>query len=187
MSEVAPDYETTDPFALGIASAQSRLDEAAERHRDAQAHEQKIQSRIKALADERAAIQKARERGDHDEATDEKHGQRLALIGADLERLGELLGPATEAVRQAGQGVAMATSRLQEANKAQAANEAGLAAQALEAKLRELETLFCRGLAELARLKREANGGRDALHGSGVFQPATALVRFMTGGTIPSL
>lgn len=187
MSEVAPDYETTDPFALGIATAQARLDEAAELHREAQAHEHKIQARIKALADERAAIQKARERGDADDATDEKHAGRLALITADTERLGELLVPAAEATRQAGQQVAAASARLREAHAAAARHVAGQDAQALERRLRELETMFCRGLAELGRMKREAGGGRDILHGAQIFQPAAALTRFIVGGQVPPL
>ncbi|TXG87838.1 MAG: hypothetical protein E6R10_07180 [Rhodocyclaceae bacterium] len=184
MTETSTEYETQpDAFAVGIATAQAALDSATEQHRTAQAHEEKIKGRIKTLAAERDHIKKSR---DGEQGDDEKAGARLALLAADSERLNELLAPASEATRAANQAVAAATSRLQEANKAQAANEAGQAAQALEAKLRELEGLFCRGLAELARLKREANGGRDILHGSGVFQPATALTRFVVGGAIPS-
>lgn len=186
MTETAATYETApDPFAVGIATAQTALDTAAEQHQATQAGEQKIKARIKTLADERASILKARERGDLDDATDEKHAQRLALLAADLERLGELLVPATEATRAAGQAVAGATERVKQAHAEHERHVAGQQADALEARLRELETLFCRGLAELGRLKREANGGRDALHGSGVFQPAAALVRFVVGGQIP--
>lgn len=184
MSETAPDYETTDPFALGIAAAQSRLDEATELHREAQAREQKIQGRIAALATERDHIKKSR---DGEQGDDEKAGARLALITADMERLGELLEPASEATRAAGQGVAVATSRLQEANREHERHVAGQQADALVRQLQELEKMLLRGLAELARLKREAAGGRDALHGAQVFQPATALVRFIVGGQVPQL
>lgn len=186
MTDPATTYETDAPdaFALTIASAQARLDEAAEQHRTAQAHEQKIQARIKALGDERDHIKKSR---DGEQGDDEKAGARLALITADMERLGELLAPAIEATRLAGQQVAAATERVKQAHDEHARHAAGLAAQALEGRLRELETLFCRGLTELARLKREAGGGRDALHGAQVFQPAAALTRFIVGGQIPSL
>lgn len=187
MTETSTEYETQpDAFAVGIATAQAALDSATEQHRAAQAHEHKIQARIKVLADERSAILKARERITTDQ-DDEKAGARLALIGADMERLNELLVPATEAVRQAGQGVAVATSRLREACAEQERYVAAKAAQALEAKLRELEGLFCRGLAELGRLKREAGGGRDILHGAQIFQPAAALTRFIVGGQVPQL
>ena len=186
MTEIAAEYETPpDPFAVGIATAQAALDEATEAHRAAQAHEQKIKSRSKALADERGAIMKARERDTTDQ-DDEKAGARLALLAADLERLGELLAPCTEAVRQAGQAVAVATERVKQAHAEAARHVAAQDAKALESRLRELETLFCRGLAELGRLKREAGGGRDVLHGSQVFQPAAAITRFIVGGTIPS-
>ena len=186
MSEVAPDYETTDPFALGVAAAQTRLDEAAEAHRAAQAHEQKIKARIKALADERAAIQKARERGDHDEATDEKHGQRLALLAADMERLGELLGPATEATRQAGQAVAVATERVKQAHAEHERHVAGQAATALEGRLRELEKMLLRGIAEVAALKRAAAPRTVHLVASEVFKASDGLVRFIVQGVIPN-
>ncbi len=187
MTETSTEYETApDPFAVTIATAQVALDSATEQHQQVQRKEATIKARLKTLADERASIMKARERGDLDDATDEKHAQRLALLAADLERLGELLSPATEATRAAGQAVAVATERVKQAHAEHERHVAGLAAQALEGRLRELEGLFCRGLAELARLKREANGGRDALHGSGVFQPATAMTRFIVGGAIPN-
>lgn len=187
MTEDAAIYETPDAFAVGIATAQQQLDAATEHHQQAQQHEARIKARLKALADERAAILKAREREDADEATDEKTGARLALIEADTERLGELLVPSSEAARAAGQAVAAATERVKQAHAEHERHVAAQDAQALEARLRELETLFCRGLAELGRLKREANGGRDVLHGAQVFQPAAALTRFIVGGQVPKL
>ena len=98
MTEVAANYETADPFAVGIATAQAALDEAAAHHQTVQQHEAKIKARIKTLADERAAIMKSR---DQDDGDDEKAGARLALIAADAERLNELLAPATDAARLA--------------------------------------------------------------------------------------
>lgn len=187
MTETAPEYETADPFAVGIASAQAALDEATAAHQTAQEKEQRIKARLKALADERAAIQKARERDESDEATDEKHAARLALITADCERLNELLIPASEAARLAAQAVAVASERVKQAHAEHARHVAQQDAQALERRLRELETLFCRGLAELGRLKREAGGGRDILHGAQIFQPAAALTRFIVGGQVPQL
>lgn len=187
MSETATTYETADPYALGIATAQAQLDAATEQHQQAEAKAQKIKARLKALGDERAAIQKARERDDADDATDEKHAQRLALITADCERLNELLIPASEAARQAGQAVAAASERVKQAHAEHARHVAAQDAQALERRLRELETLFVRGLAELGRLKREAGGGRDVLHGAQIFQPAAALMRFIVGGQVPQL
>ena len=188
MSETATTYETKpDAFALGIASAQAQLDAATEQHQQAEAKAQKIKARLKALADERAAIQKARERDDADDATDEKHAQRLALITADAERLNELLVAASAATKQAAQAVATASARVKQAHAEAARHVAGQDAQALERRLRELETLFCRGLAELGRLKREAGGGRDILHGAQIFQPAAALTRFIVGGQVPQL
>lgn len=185
MSETATTYETQpDAFAVGIASAQAQLDAATEQHQQAEAKAQKIKARIKALSDERAAIQKARE---SDDADDEKTGARLALITADTERLNELLVAASEAARQAAQAVATATERVKAARAEHARHVAGQDAQALERRLRELETLFVRGLAELGRLKREAGGGRDILHGAQIFQPAAALTRFIVGGQVPQL
>ena len=187
MTDPAATYETPDPFAIGIATAQAALDAATEQHQQAEAKAQKIKARLKALADERAAIQKARERDESDEATDEKTGARLALITADSERLNELLIPASEAARLAAQAVAVATERVKAAHAEHARHVAQQDAQALESRLRELETLFCRGLAELGRLKREAGGGRDVLHGAQIFQPAAALTRFIVGGQVPQL
>lgn len=188
MSETAANYETApDPYAISIATAQAALDEATAAHQTAQEKEQRIKARLKALADERAAIQKSRDGGAQDEATDEKHASRLALITADLERLGELLEPAAEATRAAGQAVAGATMRLRQANIEHEQHVAGLAAAALEARLRELEGLLMRGIGELASLKRTAAGGRDVLHGAQIFQPAAALTRFIVGGQVPQL
>ena len=185
MSEVAPDYETTDPFALGIATAQARLDEAAELHREAQAHEHKIQARIKALADERAAIQKARERDTTDQ-DDEKAGARLALLAADMERLGELLGPASEAVRAAGQLVAVATERVKQAHAEHERHVAGQQADALTSQLQELEKMLLRGIAEVATLKRAAAPRTVHLVASEVFKASDGLVRFIVQGVIPN-
>ena len=61
MTDPAATYETPDSFAIGIATAQAQLDAATEQHQQAEAKAQKIKARLKALADERAAIQKARE------------------------------------------------------------------------------------------------------------------------------
>ena len=186
MTETATEYETPpDPFAVGIASAQAQLDAATEAHQQAQRKEGTIKARLKVLADERAAIIKSRDRETLNADDDEKHAQRLALITADTERLAELLVPATEAVRQAGQAVAVATEKVKQAHAEHARHVAAQDAQALEARLRELETLFVRGLAELGRLKREAGGGRDILHGAQIFQPAAALTRFIVGGQVP--
>lgn len=185
MSATAANYETApDPYAISIATAQAALDSATAAHQTAQQKQQKIKARLKALADERAAIQKARE---SDDADDEKTGARLALITADTERLNELLVAASDAARQAGQAVAVATEKVKQARAEHARHVAGQDAQALERRLRELETLFVRGLAELGRLKREAGGGRDILHGAQIFQPAAALTRFIVGGQVPQL
>lgn len=186
MTETSTDYETQpDAYAVGVATAQARLDEAAEAHRAAQAHEQKIKGRIKALADERAAIQKARERDTTDQ-DDEKAGARLALITADAERLTELLAPATEATRQAGQAVAVATERVKQAHAEHERHVAGQAATALEGRLRELEKMLLRGIAEVATLKRAAAPRTVHLVASEAFKASDGLVRFIVQGVIPN-
>ena len=184
MTETATDYEIQpDAFAVGIASAQTALDEATAHHQTAQQHEAKIKARLKALADERAAIMKARER---DDADDEKTGSRLALITADAERLGELLIPAAEATRTAGQAVAVATERVKAAHAEHARHVASVDAQALEIRLRELEKLILRGIAQLAELKRAAAPRTVHLGASEIFKTGDGLVRFVVQGVVPN-
>lgn len=186
MTETAPDYETQpDAYAVGIATAQDLLDKATEQHREAQAHEEKIKGRIAALATERSAILKTRERITTDQ-DDEKAGARLALIGADMERLNELLSPAAEATRAAGQAVAVATERVKQADAEHERHVAGLAAEALEKRLRELEKMLLRGIAEVATLKRAAAPRTVHLVASDVFKASDGLVRFIVQGVIPN-
>lgn len=184
MTETAPDHETQpDAYALGVANAQARLDEAAELHRDAQAREQRIQGRIAALATERASIMKSRDSAaDQD---DEKTGSRLALITADLERLGELLAPASEATRAANQAVAVATEKVKQAHAEHARHVAQQDAQALECRLRELEKMLLRGIAQLAELKRASAPRTVHLVASEVFKVSDELVRLVVQGVVP--
>lgn len=184
MTETAATYENPDAFAVGIATAQAALDEATAAHQTAQEKEQKIKARLKALGDERTAIQKARERGDAD-ADDEKAGARLALIAADTERLGELLVPAAEATRQAGQAVAVATERVKAARQEHDRHVAQQDAQALEARLRELEKLLLRGIAQLAELKRASAPRTVHLGASEIYKTGDGLVRFVVQGVVP--
>lgn len=183
MTETAATYETPDPFAVGIATAQAQLDAATEHHQQVQAKESTIRARLKALADERAAIQRARDKDDSD---DEKTGARLALITADAERLGELLIPASDATRQAAQAVAVATERVKAAHAEHARHVASVDAQALESRLRELEKLLLRGIAQLAELKRAAAPRTVHLGASEIYKTGDGLVRFIVQGVVPN-
>lgn len=174
--------ETPDAFAVGIATAQQQLDAATEHHQQAQQHEARIKARLKTLADERTAIQKSRA---HDDGDDEKTGARLALITADSERLGELLVPASEATRQAGQAVAVATERVKAAHAEHARHVASQDAAALEARLRELEKLLLRGIAQLAELKRASAPRTVHLGASEIYKTGDGLVRFVVQGVVP--
>ena len=184
MTETSADYETQpDAFAVTIANAQAALDSATEQHQQVQRKEATIKARLKALADERDHIKKSR---DGEQGDDEKAGARLALIGADMERLGELLVPAAEATRAAGQQVAVATERLQEAHAAHARHVAGQQADALTSQLQELEKMLLRGIAEVAALKRAAAPRTVHLVASEVFKASDGLVRFIVQGVIPN-
>lgn len=186
MTETATEYETPpDPFAVGIASAQAQLDAATEAHQQAQRKEGTIKARLKVLADERAAIIKSRDRETLNADDDEKHAQRLALITADTERLAELLVPATEAVRQAGQQVAVASARVREAHAEHARHVAQQQADALTGRLQELEKMLLRGIAQLAELKRAASPRTVHLVASEVFKASDGLVRFIVQGVVP--
>jgi len=185
MSEAATAYELAPtPTALGVARAREELDAARTAHTDASKREGTIKARINVLTEAVNALLARREAGDALEDDAARH----ALLVADAARLTELLAPASEAARQAAATVQAAVHRLAEAEANQVRHVAGAQAEALEARLRELETLLTHGIAELARLKRQAAPPEQArmLTAGDIYRPGQALQKLVQFGVIPT-
>ena len=105
------------------------------------------------------------------------------LLQLDLDGLRPLVETARVQYQTAAQAHQQALILLQQCEKAHDRAVAGQAAQALEARLRELETLLITGIQQLHVLKKAATGSIH-IHGATLFNINPRITRFLATGVL---
>jgi len=144
----------------------------------------KIDARIAATTAKRAALIDRRAAGQGD---DEEDAATLALLDADIERLGQLRRIAAHDYDNAVRAVSERALHLRDAQRELDCATAAHQAELLEPQLRELERTLLSGIGRLATLKRLAAGmgPRQRLHARQVFSASPALGRLIQYNVVP--
>lgn len=159
-----------------VAAAEACLAEAERQHQTAHAEAERHQARLNALQHELDSIADRRREGDKEDSD----ASRVTLLKLDIAQL-ESLGTLAQAEdARALQGVIEARDRLATANQELNRVWAQEQAEALESRLRQIEEVFGRGLAELAKLKKRANP-RFVAAPAHVYALGDALRRYQQG------
>ena len=107
----------------------------------------------------------------------------IHLLQLDISGLRPLVETARVQYQTAAQAHQQALILLQQCEKAHDRAVAGQAAQALEARLRELETLLITGIQQLHVLKKAATGSIH-IHGATLFNINPRITRFLATGVL---
>ena len=167
------------PQAYDFAAAESALAAATNTAEKANADLSALQSRLSEKQQALAMIQQRRIDGGELESD----GPTIHLLTLDIAGLEPLVAGARDrqqAAVEAQQAAQIAVQQCQQALERATALEA---AQALESRLRELETLLLSGIAELHVLKKAATGSIH-IHGSTLFNFSQQMRRFISTGVL---
>ena len=167
------------PQAYDFAAAESALAAASNTAEKATTELNALQSRLAEKQQSLAMIQQRRiDGGGSDEDAPMVHLLQLDISG--LEPLVAAARARHQSAVEAQQQAQMAVQRTQVALERAQAHEA---AQALESRLRELETLLLSGIAELHVLKKTATGSIH-VHGQTLFNFSQQMRRFISTGVL---
>ena len=167
------------PEAYDFAAAESALSAANTAAEKAAADLTALQARTAEKQQALSMIQQRRMDGgecDSDAPT-------IALLQLDIDGLRPLVDRAAEQHQSAVEALQQAQMAVQHAQTALQRATALEAAQALENKLRELESLLLSGIAELHTLKKAATGSIH-VHGPTLFNFSQQLRRFIATGIL---
>jgi len=140
-------------FAAQVAAAEQVLAEAERHHNETKAEAERRQTRLADLKAELHSIAERRREGDREDAD----AGRVVLLRLDIDGIEPLARIAQAEAQTTLQAVLDARDRLAKSNQELGTAWAQEQAEALEARLRQIEETFARGIAELAKLKKRAN------------------------------
>lgn len=167
------------PQAYDFAAAESALATANTAVEKANADLSALQSRLSEKNQSLSMIQQRRiDGGGSDEDAPMVH-----LLQLDISGLEPLVASARERHQSAVEAQQAAQMAVQQAQIALERATALDAAQALESRLRELETLMMNGIAELHVLKKKATGSIH-VHGPTLFNFSQQMRRFISTGVL---
>ena len=165
--------------ASDLAHSQSELETAQTDAEKTSAALSALETRISEKQQALNIIQQRRiEGGDCD-----SDAPTVALLALDIEGLQPLIETARVQYQTAVEAHQQALILLQQAQVAHEKATAETAAQALEARLRELETLLITGIQQLHVLKKVATGSIH-IHGATLFNINPRITRFLATGVL---
>ena len=167
------------PQTYDLAAAQNTLAAATTTAEKAAADLTALQSRLAEKQQSLAMIQQRRIDGGELESD----GSTIHLLMLDIAGLEPLVASARDRQQSAVEGQQAAQMAVQQAQIALERATALEAAQALEARLRELETLLLSGISELHTLKKAATGSIH-VHGPTLFNFSQSMRRFIGTGVL---
>ena len=167
------------PQAYDFAAAESALSAASNTAEKANADLTALQSRLSEKQQSLAMIQQRRLDGGELESD----GGIIHLLALDIAGLSPLVAGARDRQQSAVEALQAAQMAVQHAQAALERAQAYEAAAALEARLRELESLLMSGIAELHVLKKKATGSLH-VHGPTLFNFSQQMRRFIGTGVL---
>ena len=170
---------TPQAQAYDFAAAESALSAANTAAEKANADLSALQSRLSEKQQALAMIQQRRLDG----GVLESDGPTIHLLQLDIAGLEPLVASARDRQQSAVEAQQQAQMAVQHAQIALERATALEAAQALEARLRELETLMMNGIAELHVLKKKATGSIH-IHGPTLYNFSQPMRRFISTGVL---
>lgn len=171
---------STSQMAAQVAAAEQILAEAERQHAEARAEHERRAARLAVLQSELASIAERRQAGDKEDAD----GPRVALLKLDIAQLSPLVNIAKAEAATALQGVLDARAALAHAQQQLERETAQQQAEALENRLRQIETVLVNGIAELAKLKRRIDP-RLSIAPTTVYPLGDPLRRYATQSVMP--
>ena len=167
------------PQTYDLAAAQNELAAASNTAKKANADLTALQSRLSEKNQALAMIQQRRlDGGELDEDAPMVH-----LLKLDIAGLEPLVASAKDRQQAACEALQHCQQQVQHCQQALERATALEAAQALESRLRELETLLLSGIAELHVLKKAATGSIH-IHGQTLFNFSQPMRRFIANGVL---
>ena len=167
------------PQAYDFAAAESALTNATTAAEKANAELSALQARLSEKNQALAMIQQRRIDGGELESD----GPAIHLLMLDIAGLEPLVAAAQARQQAALEGQQQAQMAVQRTQVALERAQAHEAAQALESRLRELETLLLSGIAELHVLKKTATGSIH-IHGPTLYDFSQKTRRFIATGVL---
>ena len=167
------------PQAYDFAAAESALATATATVDKATTELSALQSRLTEKQQALAMIQQRRIDG----GELENDAPTIHLLTLDISGLEPLVAGARDRQQAACEALQQAQMAVQQAQVALERATALEAAQALESRLRELETLMMQGIAELHVLKKTATGSIH-VHGQTLFNFSQQMRRFIATGVL---
>ena len=171
---------SVNQLAVQIAAAEQILAEAERQHAAAQQEAERRAARLAVLQSELASIAERRQAGDKEDAD----GPRVQLLRLDIGQLEPLANIAQNEAKTALQGVLDARAALAHAQQQLERETAQQQAEALEQRLRQIESVLVAGIAELARLKRRIDP-RLTIAPTTVYPLGDPLRRYATQSVMP--
>ena len=167
------------PQAYDFAAAESALTNATAAVDKANTELSALQARLAEKQQALALIQQRRlDGGELDE-----DGPMVHLLKLDIAGLEPLVASAQARAQSACDALQAAQQQVQRCQQALERAQAYEAAQALESRLRELESLLLSGIAELHVLKKAATGSIH-IHGQTLFNFSQQMRRFISTGVL---
>ena len=167
------------PQAYDFAAAESALTNATAAVDKANTELSALQARLAEKQQALALIQQRRlDGGELDE-----DGPMVHLLKLDIAGLEPLVASAQARAQSACDALQAAQQQVQRCQQALERAQAYEAAQALESRLRELESLLLSGIAELHVLKKAATGSIH-IHGQTLFNFSQQMRRFIATGVL---
>ena len=167
------------PQAYDFAAAESALAAATNTAEKANADLTALQSRLSEKQQSLAMIQQRRIDG----GGSNEDAPMVHLLQLDIAGLEPLVAGARYRQQSAVEGQQAAQMAVQQCQQALERAQAQEAAMALEARLRELESLLLSGIAELHVLKKTATGSIH-IHGQTLFNFSQQMRRFIATGVL---
>ena len=167
------------PQAYDFAAAESALTNATAAAEKATTELSTLQSR---LAEKNQSLNMIRQRR-IDGGELESDGSTIHLLMLDIAGLEPLVASARDRQQSAVEGQQAAQMAVQQCQQALERAQAQEAATALEARLRELESLLLSGIAELHVLKKAATGSIH-IHGPSLYNFSQKTRRFIGTGIL---
>ena len=167
------------PQAYDFAAAESALGAATNTAEKATAELSALQSRLSEKNQSLALIQQRRIDGGELESD----GPTIHLLALDIAGLEPLVAGARDRQQAACEALQHCQQQVQQAQIALERATALDAAQALERRLRELETLMMNGIAELHILKKTATGSIH-VHGPSLYNFSQPMRQFIATGVL---
>ena len=167
------------PQAYDFAAAQNELATATTAAEKANADLSALQARLSEKQQSLAMIQQRRLDG----GGSNEDAPMVHLLKLDIAGLEPLVAGAQARQQSASTALQAAQQQVQHSQVALERATALEAAQALESRLRELETLMMQGIAELHLLKKTATGSIH-VHGQSLYNFSQPMRRFISTGVL---